>query len=306
MRERRKLKSTTGLPVKRQSTGQVGRSLARSMDFAALVDAIRQVHQQSAATAGRAVNVALTLRNWLIGAYIHHYELHGQDRARYGEGLFSALAERLGSLGVPNCNKSRLYRYRDFFIVYPQIVAALSPQFRKLLPKDTARRTLRKVASSSPLSGQEIVNSLSYSHIELLLELDDPLRRAFYEVECMRGNWSVRELRRQVSTLYFERSGLSKDKKKAGRPGKDQGRNGGSETRYSRSLHFRVSRVEGEGRCRGIGSRGGASGEPAGLSAGTRPWFLPGSPAKKHCHWKHPRLRGPGLLPSHPQVPCPD
>lgn len=187
---------------------------AQSFDFTSLVDAIRQVHRQSAAAAGRAVNVALTLRNWLIGAYIHHYELHGRDRAQYGEGVFAALAERLESLGIPNCNKSRLYRYRDFFLLYPQIVAALSPQFRKLLPKGATGPATQKVASPSPLSGEGIVNALSYSHIELSLELDDPLKRAFYEIECIRGNWSVRELRRQISTLYFERSGLSKDKKK--------------------------------------------------------------------------------------------
>jgi predicted nuclease of restriction endonuclease-like (RecB) superfamily len=44
------------------------------------------------------------------------------------------------------------------------------------------------------------------------LEIDDPLKRAFYEVESIQGNWSVRELRRQVCSLYFERSGLSRDK----------------------------------------------------------------------------------------------
>ena len=47
---------------------------------------------------------------------------------------------------------------------------------------------------------------------ELLLEIEDPLKRAFYEVECIKGNWSVRELKRQIGSLYFERSGLSRDK----------------------------------------------------------------------------------------------
>lgn len=222
MKERRKVKSTRTSSVKRPSAAvpagrqqeQTGGPAARGLDFASLVDGIRQVHRESTATAGRAVNVALTLRNWLIGAYIHHYELNGHDRAQYGEGLFAALADRLEALKVPNCNKSRLYRYRDFFLLYPQIVAALSPQFQKLLPKDAARGAIRKEASPSPLSGQEIVSTLSYSHIELLIELKDPLKRAFYEIECIRGNWSVRELRRQIATLYFERSGLSKDKKK--------------------------------------------------------------------------------------------
>jgi predicted nuclease of restriction endonuclease-like (RecB) superfamily len=50
--------------------------------------------------------------------------------------------------------------------------------------------------------------------MELLVEIDDPLKRIFYESECIRGNWSVRTLKRQIGSLYYERSGLSKDKKK--------------------------------------------------------------------------------------------
>ena len=184
------------------------------MDFATLVTAIRQVHEHCAAQVKRAVNVSLTLRNWVIGGYIHHYELHGRDRATYGEGLFAALAERLQAVNIPNCNRSRLYRYRDFFKTYPQIVATLSPQFRNLLGIEGIQQDAQKVATVTPLSGQQIVERLSYSHIELLLEIDDPLKRAFYEVECIRGNWSVRALKRQIATLYFERSGLSADKEK--------------------------------------------------------------------------------------------
>ena len=47
-----------------------------------------------------------------------------------------------------------------------------------------------------------------------LVSLEDATKRAFYEIECIRGNWSVRELKRQIGSLYYERSGLSKDKKK--------------------------------------------------------------------------------------------
>ncbi len=50
--------------------------------------------------------------------------------------------------------------------------------------------------------------------MELIVDLDDDLKRVFYEIECIRGNWSVRELKRQIASLYYERSGLSKDKKK--------------------------------------------------------------------------------------------
>ncbi len=64
------------------------------------------------------------------------------------------------------------------------------------------------------ISPDKLIHRLSYSHLELIVDLDDDLKRVFYEIECIRGNWSVRELKRQIASLYYERSGLSKDKKK--------------------------------------------------------------------------------------------
>jgi predicted nuclease of restriction endonuclease-like (RecB) superfamily len=210
-----------------------------ALSFDALVDAVRQVHERCAAQAARAVNVSLTLRNWAIGCYIAEYELRGEDRAAYGASLFPRLAQRLEAIGVPNCNRSRLYRYRDFYILYPQIRDVLSVALSGLLPVPVSRRENvaapspllsgkkvrapsarsagAKVATLSPLStmpAATLLERLSYSHIELLLELEDPLKRAFYEIECSRGHWSVRALKRQIATLYFERSGLSTNKEK--------------------------------------------------------------------------------------------
>ena len=59
-----------------------------------------------------------------------------------------------------------------------------------------------------------MVHRLSFTHLVELIALEDPLKRAFYEIECIRGNWSVRALKRQIATLYYERSGLSTDKEK--------------------------------------------------------------------------------------------
>ena len=55
---------------------------------------------------------------------------------------------------------------------------------------------------------------LSYSHFDLLVDIDDELKRTFYLLEAMRSNWSVRELKRQIESLYYERSELSLDKTK--------------------------------------------------------------------------------------------
>ena len=184
-------------------------------DFGALIAAINRVSKDLAAQAGRAVNISLTMRNWLIGGYIAEYELHGLDRASYGDGLLAELAARLGKLKVSNCSRRQLYRYLRFYRLYPQIVETLSPQLRKMVP--SGMNASEKVGTVSPqlqIPPEQLVQQLSYSHLELIVDLDDDLKRAFYTIESIRGNWSVRELKRQIGSLYYERSGLSTNKEK--------------------------------------------------------------------------------------------
>lgn len=193
-----------------------------SFDFRALVAAIRQVDERLTAQASRAVNISLTLRNWLIGAYIAEYELRGADRATYGDSLLTELARRLASLKVSNSNRRQLYRYLRFYRLYPEIVGTLSPQLQERLPVGLLRsqkesHAVEKVGTVSPqlqTPADQLIHRLSYSHLELIVDLDDGLKRTFYEIECIRGNWSVRELKRQIGSLYYERSGLSMNKEK--------------------------------------------------------------------------------------------
>ncbi|MEC4676636.1 MAG: PDDEXK nuclease domain-containing protein [Nitrospirota bacterium] len=184
-------------------------------NFEKLVGRIRQAHEELAARAGRAVNFSLTLRNWLIGCYIAEYELSGLDRAHYGDNLLTELAKRLTGLKVSNCNRRQLYRYLRFYRLYPEIVGTMPPQLQTLLP--TGGRAAEKVGTASPqfeIPSEKLIHRLSYSHLELIVDLDDDLKRTFYEIECIKGGWSVRELKRQINSLYYERSGLSKDKTK--------------------------------------------------------------------------------------------
>ena len=186
----------------------------REFGFEHLVEAIGQIHGELGAQASRAVNVSLTLRNWLIGCHIAEYELRGADRATYGEKLLAALAKELTRRKVSNCNRRQLYRYLRFYRFYPHIVGTLSPQIRRLLPPGSEET---KVGTPSPqfVTPQEsLIERLAYSHIDLLVNIDEGTKRAFYEVESIRGNWSVRELKRQIGSLYYERSGLSRNKAK--------------------------------------------------------------------------------------------
>jgi hypothetical protein len=53
---------------------------------------------------------------------------------------------------------------------------------------------------------------LSWTHYRLIMQIDDPAKRSFYEIECADNNWSTRELDRQINSLLFERLALSKDR----------------------------------------------------------------------------------------------
>lgn len=187
------------------------------LNFDTLVAAIRQVHEHLAAQAGKAVNVSLSLRNWLIGFYIREYEQSGTDRAAYGEKLLDRLTEQLREGGLERVEARELRRYRQFYQVYPQIRESVTPELRKLLPSKVLPTSTEIRQSATPklaVDGKTLLTRLSFTHFAELINIDDPLQRAFYEIECMRGSWSVRELKRQIGSLYYERSGLSENKEK--------------------------------------------------------------------------------------------
>jgi DUF1016 N-terminal domain len=122
------------------------------------------------------------------------------------------LAAELTQQGVSRCDRRELYRYRAFYLSYPKIVESLPPQFKSML--SAARKlSLSADKSSDPaigesatpqsgISAKELIAKLSFSHIAELVAIDEVLKRSFYETECIRGNWSVRELKRQIASLY--------------------------------------------------------------------------------------------------------
>jgi len=235
--------------------------------FAQLVESIQTTHRELSAQAGRAINISLTLRNWLIGYYIAEYELNGRDRAEYGAALLKRLSIELSRRNMVRCAERELRRYRQFYLIYPQIRDTLSTELTRHLNVpmnlgDTDSR-ITPVPSTPVLTpAKTLLSELSFSHIVELIAIDNSTKRAgsgkflnglrglvlipsprpspggrgpgrggqrkvyashlkihhyqraFYEVECIRGNWSVRELKRQIGSLYYERFGLSRDKTK--------------------------------------------------------------------------------------------
>jgi len=189
---------------------------SNALSFEGLVTAIQQTHAALAEQAVKAVNLSLTLRNGCIGYYIAEFELQGAERATYGDNLLTELAKALRSHGISGVGRRQLYNYLAFYRAYPEIVRTPSALLAQLANLPMMEKKVRTVSAQSANEQapnlDSLFNRLSYSHLEQLVELEDPLKRRFYEVETLRGNWSVRELKRQIGSLYFERSGLSTDK----------------------------------------------------------------------------------------------
>ncbi|MBN2776531.1 MAG: DUF1016 family protein [Bacteroidales bacterium] len=208
------------------------------MDFNNLVSKIQETQNYLQAIAAKAVNTPLTVRNWLFGYYIVEFEQHGEDKAKYGDKLIRTLEKQLIDNGLKGFSFTNLNIYRQFYLCYPEIVQTVSEYLEKSRIVQTASEqlqisqtpsddlvphisdivaTIKEVSTPVKkygLSPDKILKHLSFSHFVELIKIDDELKRAFYEIECAKGVWSIRELKRQIESLYFERIGLSKDKEK--------------------------------------------------------------------------------------------
>jgi len=191
---------------------------AAAGDFDSLVSTIVHIHQQTQDFATKAVNVALTLRNWLIGCRILEFEQEGKDRAAYGENLMASLSQRLRTHGLPQVTPRELRRYRQLYQTYPQIWQSVTAKLLSDIGFSAMPYSIRESVTAKSQIGEtvspQLIQRLSFTHLVELIQLADDTQRRFYEIECIRGNWSVRELRRQIASLYYQRSGLSKDKAK--------------------------------------------------------------------------------------------
>ncbi|HNN95333.1 MAG TPA: PDDEXK nuclease domain-containing protein [Pseudomonadota bacterium] len=210
------------------------------MDYSHIVEQIARCHDCARAQAASAVNFALTLRNWLVGAYIVEFEQQGEDRAKYGARLLPSLAKDLRRKGYTGLSLSNLKNYRQFALAYPQMeksqtvsgfLAAteiassnlLSPLLGDLQQAGTAlsrtylfpslaARADEALPWQNGAYADSLLRGLSWSHFVELIRLDSSLKRAFYEIESMKSRWDVRALRRQMDTMLYERIGLSKNK----------------------------------------------------------------------------------------------
>lgn len=192
-----------------------------SIDF--LSDQIFEVDAYFKSYAYQQINYALSFRNWFIGCYLVEYEQNGNDRAKYGENTLKVIAERMKMKGIKGLSDRNLRLYRQFYLAYPQIWQLAIAKFQdsdnqlfeiwKLsIAKSQKEETPQEKTLIVPI--ENLFYKLSYTHFIEFIKLDDPLKKAFYEIQTIKNNWTVEQLKRQINSMLFERIGLSKDKEK--------------------------------------------------------------------------------------------
>ncbi|WP_053179022.1 PDDEXK nuclease domain-containing protein [Sunxiuqinia dokdonensis] len=130
----------------------------------------------------QSVNVTMTKTYFKIGKLIVEEEQNGKQRAVYGEKLITELSKELTEEYGKGFSTTNLKQMRTFYLTYSK-GQTLSDEFK-----------------------------LSWSHYLMLMRIDNPAERNFYEIEALENNWSLRELQRQFDSALYERLALSREK----------------------------------------------------------------------------------------------
>ena len=180
----------------------------------------------------KAINRNITARNWLVGYYIVNYEQNGKDRAEYGEKIIRKLADRLNKKSLSYRNL-QLYKqfYLEFKVLESPIKTYILDEFKSeetlisnanlnlIEEKSDSKDSANSVCTIQDnkeihIPAELLFKNISYSHFTLIMGVENPLARTFYEIETIKGVWTVRELKRQIDTNYFERSAISTNPEK--------------------------------------------------------------------------------------------
>ena len=160
---------------------------------------VSEILAQARKNAKTAVNLAMVYAYYEIGRMIVEEEQHGQNRAAYGKQILQELSNYLSEKFGKGFSTTNLKQMRQFYMVYSQdqISQTLSDQFKNLPAVSTGRKFY-----------------LSWSHYLKLMRIDNIDERHFYEIESVKNDWSLAELKRQYGSSLYERLALSTDKDK--------------------------------------------------------------------------------------------
>jgi predicted nuclease of restriction endonuclease-like (RecB) superfamily len=162
-------------------------------EYGNLLDRVAVIFTQARLRAIRDINLTQVMAYYEIGKEIIEFEQKGKSRGEYGEKLIERLSEDMSKKFGRGFSPTNLKMMRLFYQSFP------------------IRQTLSDESVSQVAAPANFTPSLSWSHYCELLKVDEPLARSFYEKEASQSNWSVRELKRQMNAMLFERLALSKD-----------------------------------------------------------------------------------------------
>lgn len=165
---------------------------------------VSEIVEAARRSAARSVNSMMTAAYWLIGRQIAELEQEGRSRAEYGKETVERLAADLSARYGRGFSVRNVWLMRAFYLAWPilQTPSAESGE----------DRILQTVSAESLLDTIRSRFSLPWSTYVRLLSVRNQRARTFYEAEALRGGWTVRQLDRQISTQFYERTALSRNK----------------------------------------------------------------------------------------------
>ncbi len=153
------------------------------------------------------VNAAMVSAYWEIGREIVEEEQRGRQRAEYGAQLLRQLPVQLSDEFGKGYSERNLRYIRQFYRTYADRLPPIRHTPSAELPApEKIRNTL---CSESGEPQRVLVPDLSWSHYRLLMRVVNPEARDFYEVECVKAGWSVRELQATLGHREGARGGDS-------------------------------------------------------------------------------------------------
>ena len=174
----------------------------QSMTYSQLVKNLSSLIEEGRRLAVRKINSALVATYWYVGRWIVEFEQKGNERAVYGEGLMKRLSSDLDHKFGKGWGVNQLRDIRQFYLTY-----------RGHEKHHTVRGVFDFEGAGNKQLEQFSENfPLSWSSYRLLMRIELSEKKAFYEFESLKGDWSSRQLDRQIQSMLYERTALSKRK----------------------------------------------------------------------------------------------
>lgn len=169
-----------------------------------LYEKVSMLVEQARRHVATTVNTTEVYTKFYVGQYIVEDEQQGKHRAQYGQQVLQSLSNRLTARFGKGWSVESLKLCRRFYIVYSNSVTSGYPN--SSVKENQWLPNLRQTNDIYPNF------TLSWSHYLILMRVDNPDARSFYEIECGQQQWSKRQLSRQVGSSLYERLALSRDK----------------------------------------------------------------------------------------------